>query len=408
MSRRRTRLVDGGLDPKASAVDLEYICVNHFDYPGGIISAMPEHPACWPELADWCRRFTSAPGTAGAPPMPPEPTKRGILRRMKPGKCVEPDDTLAKAGESIESIEPAVAITNIPDDETTEAITQRLDALAQEEPVLVDAPVKLKRVVPVRRIMTAVVCVVALAGLGSAVVASAGAWHTHQEQAAAAVAAEHAHTVISDADRLCTEVNASPVKDDKELSGQVARLSALAHGAKAPSEQIAKATASLRAAYGKAMDAKAEQTGKRLDTLTVEAARLADSPESVDRTAMLDLSKQWSGKRITRRNLSKARDAATRLDALTSSCQQAQERADKAKAEESRRKADEERRKTRAEQQQTAPAPVPAPTPQASAPAYVPRYTPQAVPTPAPTQEGGANSWSVPPVQSGIPMPDHL
>ena len=404
MSRRRTRLVDGDLDPKASAVDLEYICVNHFDYPSDIISAMPAHPACWPELADWCRRFTSAPGTAGAPPMPPEPTKRGILRRTKPGKRVEPDDTPAEADELIESVAPA----NNPDDETTEAITQPLHVLAQKEHTLVDAPVKLKRVGPVRRIVTAASCVVALTGLGGAAAAGAGAWHTHQEQAAAAVAAEHAHAMISDADRLCAEMKTSPVKDDEELAGQADKLAALAHDAKTPSAQIAKAAASLRAAYGKAMDAKAEQTGKRLDALTVEATRLTDSPESADRTTMLDLSKQWGGKRVTRRNLSKALEAAARLDALTSSCRQAQERADKAKAEESKRKADEEQRKTQAEQQQTAPAPVSTPTPQASAPPYAPRYTPPATPTPAPTQEGGANGWSVPPVQSGIPMPDHL
>ncbi|MFT9278567.1 MAG: hypothetical protein ABF532_09160 [Bifidobacterium sp.] len=384
MSRRRTRLVDGDLDPKASAADLEYICVNHFDYPSDIISAMPAHPACWSELADWCRQFTKDPGTAGAPPMPPEPAKRGILQRTKP---VEPDGKSDEAAEPVEPIKPAVAPASNPDDETTEAITLPLDAFAQEEPTLADAPVKLKRVIPVRRIMIVAVCVVALTGLGGATAAGASAWHAHQEQAAAAAAAEHAHTTISNAERLCKEVKSSPVKSDKDLAGQADKLDALVNDAKAPSAQIAKATASLRTAYGKAMDAKAEQTGKRIDTLTVQANRLKDSPESADRTAMLDLAKQWGGKSITRKNLAKALDAAARLDALTSSCRQAQERTDKAKAEEAKRKADEEQRKTQAEQQQPAPVPVPAPAPQAPAPSYAPRYTPAPAPAPAPAPQ---------------------
>jgi hypothetical protein len=384
MSRRRTRLVDGDLDPKASAADLEYICVNHFDYPSDIISDMPGHPACWPELADWCRQFTQDPGRAGAPPMPPEPAKRGILQRTKPGKTAESDDMSAAAAEPIETIEPAVAPANNPDDETTEAITLPLDAFAQDEPTLADEPVKLKRVIPVRRIMIVAVCVVALTGLGGAAAAGASAWHAHQEQTAAAAAAEHAHTTISDAERLCKEVKSSPVKDDKDLASQADKLDALSHDAKASSAQIAKATASLRTAYGKAMASKAGQIGKRIDALTVQANRLKDSPESADRTAMLDLAKQWGGKSITRKNLAKALDAAARLDALTSSCRQAQERADKAKAEESKRKADEEQRKTQAEQQQPAPAPAPAPAPQSPAPSYAPRYVPRYTPAPAP------------------------
>lgn len=193
------------------------------------------------------------------------------------------------------------------------------------------------------------------------------------------------------ADKLIKSIQDSPVADDEELKNGVTGLQDTLNAQhphtraeyQASAKTITTATSPLQKTYTDKITAKANEVAQRLGDLIGRANGLSTAPNSDSKTHMQNLVKQWSGKKITVDNVSRAIAAA---DSLQSDVDSVQRSVDDANA------------------QQAQPAPAPAPAAPAT-PAPAPKK--QAPVAPKKTTPATPKQTTVPRQQATTPAPSN-
>lgn len=197
---------------------------------------------------------------------------------------------------------------------------------------------------------------------------------------------------VSDAKKLLSTINESPVKDDTDVKKAVEALQKTTTANPMTQSQITTALKKLDSnyetannLYQKRMQEKSSELRKTFDGLVQQADGLSDAPDGDDKKQMQELASKWKKADIDATNYAEAQKAADSLKTLIGKVTDAK------KAEEDRKKAEEEQ-KAAAEaqqqaqsQQQRQQAPSYKPSYRRS---YTPSYTapsqPQQPPTPQP------------------------
>lgn len=197
---------------------------------------------------------------------------------------------------------------------------------------------------------------------------------------------------VSDAKKLLSTINESPVKDDTDVKKAVEALQKTTTANPMTQSQITTALKKLDSnyetannLYQKRMQEKSSELRKTFDGLVQQADGLSDAPDGDDKKQMQELASKWKKADIDATNYAEAQKAADSLKTLIGKVTNAK------KAEEDRKKAEEEQ-KAAAEaqqqaqsQQQRQQAPSYKPSYRRS---YTPSYTapsqPQQPPTPQP------------------------
>lgn len=196
---------------------------------------------------------------------------------------------------------------------------------------------------------------------------------------------------VSDAKKLLSTINESPVKDDTDVKKAVEALQKTTTANPMTQSQITTALKKLDSnyetannLYQKRMQEKSFELRKTFDGLVQQADGLSDAPDGDDKKQMQELASKWKKADVDVTNYTEAQKAAESLKTLIGKVSDAK------KAEEDRRKAEEEQ-KAAAEAQRQAQSQQQAPSYRPSyRRSYTPSYTapaqPQQPPTPQPQQ----------------------
>lgn len=196
---------------------------------------------------------------------------------------------------------------------------------------------------------------------------------------------------VSDAKKLLSTINESPVKDDTDVKKAVEALQKTTTANPMTQSQITTALKKLDSnyetannLYQKRMQEKSSELRKTFDGLVQQADGLSDAPDGDDKKQMQELASKWKKADVDVTNYTEAQKAAESLKTLIGKVSDAK------KAEEDRKKAEEEQ-KAAAEAQRQAQSQQQAPSYRPSyRRSYTPSYTapaqPQQPPTPQPQQ----------------------
>lgn len=196
---------------------------------------------------------------------------------------------------------------------------------------------------------------------------------------------------VSDAKKLLSTINESPVKDDTDVKKAVEALQKTTTANPMTQSQITTALKKLDSnyetannLYQKRMQEKSSELRKTFDGLVQQADGLSDAPDGDDKKQMQELASKWKKADVDVMNYTEAQKAAESLKTLIGKVSDAK------KAEEDRKKAEEEQ-KAAAEAQRQAQSQQQAPSYRPSyRRSYTPSYTapaqPQQPPTPQPQQ----------------------
>lgn len=196
---------------------------------------------------------------------------------------------------------------------------------------------------------------------------------------------------VSDAKKLLSTINESPVKDDTDVKKAVEALQKTTTANPMTQSQITTALKKLDSnyetannLYQKRMQEKSFELRKTFDGLVQQADGLSDAPDGDDKKQMQELASKWKKADVDVTNYTEAQKAAESLKTLIGKVSDAK------KAEEDRKKAEEEQ-KAAAEAQRQAQSQQQAPSYRPSyRRSYTPSYTapaqPQQPPTPQPQQ----------------------
>lgn len=196
---------------------------------------------------------------------------------------------------------------------------------------------------------------------------------------------------VSDAKKLLSTINESPVKDDTDVKKAVEALQKTTTANPMTQSQITTALKKLDSnyetannLYQKRMQEKSSELRKTFDGLVQQADGLSDAPDGDDKKQMQELASKWKKADVDVTNYTEAQKAAESLKTLIGKVSDAKKaEGDRKKAEEEQKAAAEAQRQAQSQQQ----APSYRPSYRRS---YTPSYTapaqPQQPPTPQPQQ----------------------
>lgn len=257
-----------------------------------------------------------------------------------------------------------------------------------------------RRVLKIVGIIAAIIMLFAALAGGGVYAYHAYNAHVAEQQAAAKREQEQQSLVkaqnkwdkqVSDAKKLLSTINESPVKDDTDVKKAVEALQKTTTANPMTQSQITTALKKLDSnyetannLYQKRMQEKSSELRKTFDGLVQQADGLSDAPDGDDKKQMQELASKWKKADVDVTNYTEAQKAAESLKTLIGKVSDAK------KAEEDRKKAEEEQ-KAAAEAQRQAQSQQQAPSYRPSyRRSYTPSYTapaqPQQPPTPQPQQ----------------------
>lgn len=335
MRRRSPIDRNGDIHPKAFQHDLEAICADP-SYRH-LLSRIPDHASCWPELEDWIDHYAQDPHTCGPPPSAPTapPRTTGCIRNLN---FALPKVSLPHPSRRMLATATATLLLAL----SAICITPRWQAvgrdMAQQEPATAQQNAAGSRFDEERTIA--------------------------DRARKSPVFDDQLQQMTDDLDQAIKQRNE---KDAQRLAEQIddARLQKL-------NIQIGETTSSL-------------------STSIERSSRLGDAPDGDAKKRMVELVNTWGSATVDESNLSKARSASQDLADAVSSCEKQKAERDRAAQLERERRAQEQHKQDQQAMRQpsTSTVPAPQPVPSPAPPSVAPhRHNPPSPRTPAGGTDG--------------------